>query len=101
MPMRRHTSPARYAPLYFVSGKLFTPDIRSTVYAQVAHPVLVLYDHDPYSRVDTLPGMIEQHANWQATRITPTRGLPHFEHMSETAQALDTFWQQGADSESA
>jgi pimeloyl-ACP methyl ester carboxylesterase len=87
-----HQPGARYAPLYFVSGKLFTSDIRSTVYEQVEQPVLVLYDQDPYIRFDTLPGMIEQHANWQATRITPTRGLPHFEQMNETAQALDAFW---------
>jgi pimeloyl-ACP methyl ester carboxylesterase len=87
-----HQPGARYAPLYFVSGKLFTPNIRERVYEQLALPVLVIYDRDSFVRFDALPGMVERHPNWRAVRIAPTKGLPHFEKMSETAQALDDFW---------
>jgi hypothetical protein len=33
-----------------------------------------------------------RHANWFSSRITPTLGLPHFERLPETIQALDDFW---------
>jgi pimeloyl-ACP methyl ester carboxylesterase len=89
-----HQSGARYAPLYFVSGKLFTPTIREDVYKRLTVPVLVLYDQDPFVRFDTLPDLLAHSPNWQAERIVPTRGLPHFEKMTETAQALDRFWQK-------
>ncbi len=88
-----HQPGARYAPLYFVSGKLFSPDIRESVYERLTLPVLVLYDRDSFVRFDMLPGVVEHHANWRAVRITPTKGLPHFEKLAETAQALDNFWQ--------
>jgi pimeloyl-ACP methyl ester carboxylesterase len=88
-----HQPGARYAPLYFVSGKLFTPNIRERVYELLTLPVLVIYDRDNFVRFDTLPGMVERHPNWHAVRIAPTKGLPQFEKMSEMAQALDNFWQ--------
>ncbi len=87
-----HQPGARYAPLYFVSGQLFTPDIREAVYQRLTLPVLVLYDRDPFVSFDTLPSLVVQHSNWQATRITPTRGLPQFEQLEKTTEALDTFW---------
>lgn len=88
-----HQPGARYAPLYFVSGKLFTPDVCAEVYERLAQPVLVLYDRDGFVRFDMLPRVVAQHDNWQAVRIAPTRGLPQFERMAETARALDDFWQ--------
>ena len=87
-----HQPGARYAPLYFVSGQLFTPDIRQAVYEQLTIPVLVLYDRDNFVRFDTLPDVVSQYDNWQAERITPTMGLPHFEKLSEVGTALDRFW---------
>ncbi|GAB4443143.1 MAG: alpha/beta fold hydrolase [Anaerolineae bacterium] len=87
-----HQPGARYAPLYFVSGKLFTRDIRTAVYERLATPALVLYDRDAFVRFDELPGVIERNANWQATRIQPTMGLPHFEQPAQTFAALDAFW---------
>jgi len=89
-----HQPGARYAPFHFVSGKLFTPDIRETVYEQLTIPVLVLYDQDPNVRFDTLPDVLQRNTNWRAQRITPTLGVPHWEKLDETAQTLAQFWQE-------
>ncbi len=91
-----HQPGAHHAPLYFVSGKLFTPDIREQAYAGLSLPVLVLYDRDNFVRFDALPEFVEQHPNWKATRIAPTKGLPQFEKMADVAQALDAFWAESA-----
>lgn len=91
-----HRPGARNAPLYFVSGKLFTPDIQPSVYEKLPMPVLVLYDYDPFVNFDGLPGLLERNPNWQARRIVPTRGLPQFELMGEVADALDRFWAEAA-----
>ena len=87
-----HQPGAQYAPTYFLSGKLFTPAVRATVYKVVKQPVLVLYDRDPYSNFEMLPGLLLEKENWQAERITPTRGLPHWEQPEKTFSALEAFW---------
>ena len=92
-----HQPGARFAPLYFVSGRLFTPDIRETVYERLTCPVLVIYDQDAFVRFDTLPDVLRTHASWRAVRVAPTRGLPQFERLDATAQALDGFWQDIAE----
>lgn len=89
-----HQPGARYAPFAFVSGKLSSPDIRESVYEQLEQPVLVLYDQDPYAGFEALPGLLERHPNWQAKRIPPTRGLPHWEQPEQTFQALNEFWNE-------
>ncbi len=91
-----HQPGAHHVPLHFVSGRLFTQNARQIVYENVTVPALVIYDEDFYSRFDTLPDLVEQQENWQAVRLTPSRGLPHFERMSETAEILDAFWQHTA-----
>ena len=88
-----HQPGARFAPLYFISGKLFSPNIRELVYEKLTQPVLVLYDRDSFVQFDTLPDVLAKHSNWQSVRIAPTKGLPHWEKLDETAQALDEFWQ--------
>lgn len=87
-----HQPGARYAPIHFISGKLFTPDIRQVAYERLGMPVLAIYDEDPYTSFERLPDTVAMRDNWQATRIAPTRGLPHFERLAETAAALDAFW---------
>ncbi len=87
-----HQRGARFAPFYFVSGKLFSRHIREEVYEKLTLPVLVLYDRDEFVRFDMLPHMLEQCPNWRAVRITPTRGLPHFEQLPSVVNALDDFW---------
>ena len=89
-----HQPGARYAPLYFVSGKLFSPDIREEVYEKLSLPVLVVFDRDNFVRLDMLPDVVRNHENWKAVRIAPTKGLPQWEKLDETAQALDSFWSE-------
>lgn len=87
-----HRQGARYAPLHFISGKLFSPDILERVYSQLHLPTLVIYDQDAFTGFSALPDLMAKNACWQAARIVPTRGLPHFERMAEVAAALDRFW---------
>lgn len=79
-------------PLYFISGALFTPDIRQAVYEQLKVPVLVIYDRDNFTNFDLLPETLSTNAFWQAVRLVPSLGLPHFERPEDTAEVLDKFW---------
>lgn len=88
-----HQPGARYAPLYFVSGRLFTPNVREEIYEKLELPALIIYDQDPYVSFSALPDLLLAHPNWNAVRITPTRGLPHFEQLDTTTQVLDNFWE--------
>ena len=87
-----HQPGAEYAPTYFISGKLFTAAVRDTVYRVVEQPVLVLYDRDPNTNFEMLPGLLMEKKNWQGARITPTKGLPHWEQPEKTIQAMEAFW---------
>lgn len=87
-----HQPGAKYAPLYFLSGQLFTPNARENVYANVAQPVLVLYDRDPNIDFHELPDFLSHHSNWRAERIAPTRGLLQWEQPEQAAAAIDRFW---------
>jgi pimeloyl-ACP methyl ester carboxylesterase len=86
-----HQPGAEYAPLAFVSGKLFTEGI-DKIYAKLERPVLVLYDRDGYTRFDLLPEMVGRYCMWEAKRISPTLGMPQFERLDDTASALEEFW---------
>jgi pimeloyl-ACP methyl ester carboxylesterase len=88
-----HQPGARFAPLYFVSGRLFSPRIAEDVYARLHTPVLVVYDRDGYIDFARLPGFLRTQEHWSAARIRPTRGLPHFERLENTARRLEGFWQ--------
>ncbi len=87
-----HQPGARYAPLYFVSGKLFSPFIREDVYEHLELPVLVIYDRDNFVSFDTLPNLVVRRDNWQVSRVAPTKGLPHFEETDKTIMAMSDFW---------
>ncbi len=89
-----HQPGAEIVPLYFISGALFTPDALETLYKRVSVPALVIYDQDAYTRFDGLPGLLEAYPNWRARRIVPSRGLPQFERLEETVNALDEFWEK-------
>ena len=88
-----HQPGAKHAPLYFLSGLLFTPDAHANLYPGVQQPVLVIHDEDPYVNFEMLPEVAAAHANWQVRRITPTLGMPHWEKLDETVAAMETFWQ--------
>lgn len=87
-----HQPGARHAPFYFVSGQLFTPGVRSAYYNYLTVPTLAIYDRDPNVQFDKLPDVLAANDHWQAARIEPTLGLPHWEKLPETAAALDAFW---------
>ena len=88
-----HQPGAENAPLYFISGKLFTPDIRQTVYEQVQVPTLVLYDRDGFTNFDHLPDLLLKNQTWQAVRLVPSLGLPQFERLEDTVEVLNRFWE--------
>lgn len=87
-----HQPDAEHVPLYFLSGKLFSPNILVDVYKNLELPVLVIYDRDAFVRFDRLPEVLATRTNWRAKRISPSLGLPQFEMLPETTQALDDFW---------
>lgn len=87
-----HQPGAQYAPTYFLSGKLFTPAVRETVYKVIEPPVLVIYDHDPYTNFEMLPALLRERENWKGVRITPTKGLPHWEAPERVFKAMTNFW---------
>jgi pimeloyl-ACP methyl ester carboxylesterase len=87
-----HQPGAENVPLYFISGKLFTKDVRSRIYENVHTPTLVLYDHDAFTNFDRLPDLLERNRDWRSERIIPTMGLPHWDQPGKTTAALDAFW---------
>lgn len=86
-----HQPGARFVPLYFLSGQLFTSEVRRNVYARLRTPTMVLYDRDGYTSFEHLDPFLRNHMNHVATRIGNTKGLPHWDRPSETFAALDYF----------
>ncbi len=87
-----HQPGAEHAPLYFVSGKLFTPNVRRSVYNRLQVPTLVVYDQDNYTSFDGLTETLAQNKHWRAVRLVPSLGLPQFEQLENTIQLLEQFW---------
>lgn len=87
-----HQPGAEHAPLAFVSGRLFTPEALDKIYRGITTPALVLYDLDAFVDFDRLPELLSVNSAWRAERISPTLGLPHWEKLPETLNALDNFW---------
>ena len=88
-----HQPGARHAPFYFLSGHLFTPEIRR-VYAKISAPVLAI------ASGDALPALAHfrtRHSNWLYTHIAHTKSLPHFENPGETSAVLASFWRRLAE----
>jgi pimeloyl-ACP methyl ester carboxylesterase len=83
---------AEHAPLWFLSGALFTPNARRELYSAVDCPVHVLYDEDAHVSFDCVPELLAERANVRASRITPTRGLPHFERLKAVVDAMEAFF---------
>jgi pimeloyl-ACP methyl ester carboxylesterase len=82
---------AKNAPLYFISGQLFTPDAYRDLYSKLRVLVTVLYDRDAFVSFDRL-GQFTAQPGVSAVRIAGTDGLPHFEKLPEVRAALDAFW---------
>ena len=90
--LNSHQPGAEVVPLYFISGGLFTQNAMETLYKKVSMPALVIYDQDGYTNFEGLAGLIDACPNWQAQRIIPSKGLPHFERLKDTVKALNDFW---------
>jgi pimeloyl-ACP methyl ester carboxylesterase len=86
-----HQAGAEYAPLAFLSGKLFTDGIFDT-YSKLERPVLAIYDTDGYIGFDRMDELLGSSPLWSKKQIAPTRGMPHFEKPEATTTALDEFW---------
>ncbi len=90
-----HQPDAFHAPIAFLAGDPFTPDVRETVYAHVTVPSLVAYDTDPFTGFDALPEFVGRHASWSSVRVRPSRGMPQFERLEMLSGALERFWSHG------
>lgn len=82
---------AKFAPLYFVSGRLFTRNAYDAIYDKLSIPVLVLYDQDGFVSFDGLP-IFAKKPNANVVRIPDTDGLPQFEQLDAVKAALEAFW---------
>lgn len=87
-----HQPGAHHAPLYFLSGQLFTTAAVDEIYPRLTLPVLVIHDRDPNVSFERLPALVAQRPSWRVERIVPSLGLPHWERLPETAAVLDSFW---------
>ncbi len=87
-----HQPGAEHAPLYFLSGKLFTPQVRSLIYEKIKTPTLVIYDRDGYTSFGALEELLLLNPAWQAVRLVPSQGMPHYERTADTAEVMDAFW---------
>ena len=86
-----HRPGARFAPLAFLSGELFSRDAVELLYRHVRVPSLVLYDRDPFTGFIRLPEFLSSAGDdWKAVRIPDTLGLPHFDDLAGTAAALES-----------
>ncbi len=86
-----HQPGAKFAPIYFVSGRLFTRDAYNRLFDPLTIPVLVLYDQDGFVSFENL-AVFAQKPNASVVRIPDTDGLPHFEKPDEVKAALSAFW---------
>ena len=90
-----HQPGARYAPLAFLSGELFTPGIRETVYRRLTQPVLVLHDRSANTSFEALPDLVRERENWEAVRVGPAKDLLHWERPEEVVREMDEFFGEG------
>ncbi len=87
-----HQPGARFAPFAFLTFRLFTPDALNQLYAPLQLPVTVLFDTDPNISFEQLDELVDDRSNWTAHRISPSRGLPHFDQTDRVISVLDEFW---------
>lgn len=86
-----HRPGARFAPLAFLSGELFSRDAVELLYRHVCVPSLILYDRDPFTGFARMPEFLAED-HWDAVRIPDTLGLPHWDDLTSTTAALESHW---------
>jgi pimeloyl-ACP methyl ester carboxylesterase len=84
-----HQPGARFAPLHYLSGHLFT-DAVGEFYGALSMPVLVVEDED---NPDELPGFVMQRPNWRVASVPGAMSMPHFENITGTLLVMGDFWQ--------
>lgn len=84
-----HQPDAQHAPFTFVSGLLFSSDIRQ-VYEAVSQPVWVAYGTRGQFSNFSGTGAVEHKPNW-SFQAFETGALPHFERPNAFFTALDAF----------
>ena len=89
-----HQPGAEHVPLRFISGKLFTKEVRERFYERLNVPTLVVFDEDGFVSFEKLPTLTAANPKVKAVRLEPSKGLPQFEMPSRTAQVLDSFWRE-------
>jgi pimeloyl-ACP methyl ester carboxylesterase len=88
-----HRPGARFAPLAFLSGELFSRDAVDLLYRHVEVPSLILYDRDPFTGFVRLPEFLtDAGGEWSAVRVPDTLGLPHWDDLARTAAGLESHW---------
>ena len=87
-----HQPGAEYVPLRFISGKLFTRQVQQRIYERLNVPTLVLFDKDGFVSFEKVPELLTVNPKVKAVRLSPSKGLPHFEMPERTAQVLNRFW---------
>jgi pimeloyl-ACP methyl ester carboxylesterase len=84
-----HQPGARHAPFAFVSGRLFSADIRQ-VYGQLTLPVWMPHgtrgSHDDFSGAD----WVRERSNWSVESFD-TGAMPHYEHADAFARRYQRF----------
>jgi len=84
-----HQPGARFGPVYFVSGKLFSADIKNS-YDSLKMPVVVLYGKSAFTRFNHVSDYAER-PNWFATQVPNARGLLHWERTDIATDVLTRF----------
>ncbi|MBV9076887.1 MAG: alpha/beta hydrolase [Methylobacteriaceae bacterium] len=84
-----HQPGAEHAPYCFVSGRLFSRDIRD-VYDRLTVPVFLLHGTRGQFSDFAEVGAVRGRANW-TVQAMPTGALPHFERLDETENRIRDF----------
>lgn len=84
-----HQPGAQNAPYYFVSGFLFSADIRR-IYDRLLQPVFMVHGVRGDFQDYRWKAAVENRENW-TIRVFDTGALPHFEVLEEFVQAYDEF----------
>ncbi len=87
-----HQPGAKFVPLLFISGKLYTAKVAEKVYAKLTVPVLSLYGQDRYTTFDKMPRLHEKNSDWHSFRFDENGSMIHQESPAITTAAMDEFW---------
>lgn len=82
-------SGAKFAPLKFIAGDLFTPDALRSLYEPLAVPTRVIYDQDPHTRFDKLEALTRSNPRVSSHRVAPTLGMAQIERTAEVVAVIE------------